>query len=105
MSSPAVDRAKWRWCEDRWRTQVVAADVGMPSEPHRPTAAIRRVINPDAPARRQFGGPVRGDGHDQTFRTVGEDEGDVASDLARLAASQGTGRDGRRRQGQSRRDR
>lgn len=67
----------------------------MLSEAHRPTAAIRRVINPDAPARRQFGGPVREDGYDQSFRTGGEDEWDVASDLAR-AASQGTGRDGRR---------
>lgn len=47
----------------------------MPSEPHRPTAAIRRVINPDAPARRQFGGPVRGDGHDQTFRTLARTKG------------------------------
>lgn len=77
--------------EDGWRTHVAAAQVGMPSEPHRPTAAIRRVINPDAPARRQFASPVRDDGHDQTFRTGGEHDRDVASDLARLAASQGTG--------------
>lgn len=48
----------------------------MPYEPHRQQLAIRRVLTRLA-ARRQFGGPVRDDGHDQTFRIVGEDEGDV----------------------------
>lgn len=64
----------------------------MPYEPHRPTAGYPLLTR--LAARRQFGGPVRGDGHDQTFRTVGEDEGDGAGDLARFAASQGTARDG-----------
>lgn len=38
MSSPAVDRAKWGWCEDGWRTEFAAVQVGMPYEPYRPTA-------------------------------------------------------------------
>lgn len=58
----------------------------------RDASSANRVINAETPGRAP---PVRkrgpGRGHDQTFRIVGEDETDLASDLGRLAVSQGTG--------------